>query len=203
MYRSGTPTPRERFLDQFESDGGDWLYRHREIGAAYRVTDAEKNAFVARFERGRRGFVWPAIIVYILVGGWLVIPPMLRDDIKEVPFSWIWLLWMFVAGCQWLDERIALGVPLKQLRHRAPVAPALSKEDRRRLALERLPLTVLVGTATITFVLLLYFAVERPPIGPINLILIVASIAALAWAIVQGIRKWHVNRSDYAASTLI
>src|SRR3569623_1192569 len=62
-----------------------------------------------------------------------------------------------------VDHLFGYRVPKHAFDGRAPVAPALSLIERRRLALERLPLTVVVGTATVTFVLLLYFAVERPP----------------------------------------
>jgi hypothetical protein len=59
---------------------------------------------------------------------------------------------------------------------------------------------VLVGTATVAFLLLLFFALERPQIGPIGLALIVASVAALVWAAIQGTRKWLLTRRDHAAN---
>lgn len=202
MYKASAYDPRlDRFLDQFEADGDDWLYRYKKTGAAYRVTEAEREAFLAAFDRQRRQLFW---IRLAIVGGLAIIglPSLWLGS--HSPFKDMNPFWgsLIIGVSLLVDHLFGYRVPEHAFDGRAPVAPALSLTERRRLALERLPLTVVVGTATVTFVLLLYFALERPPIGSVGLAVIIASVAALVWAIVQGMRKWQLERA-YAASNLI
>lgn len=198
MYRAGSTLPRERFLDQFEMDSGDWVYRHQETGPAYRVTDAEKDDFVAAFDRQQKRLGW--IVGAILLGFFLGLLVVTRSD-SWPPFWLAFYVALFVP--QLVIDHATFRAPARALEHRTPVAPALSRPERRRLTLERLPDTVLIGTTTITLFLLLYFALERPAIGPKGWAFIVACGVALVWAIVQGTRKWLLTRADYAANNLI
>jgi len=56
MYKPGYDSfGNDEFADQFEwGEGDDYLYRFRNIGAAYCVTPDERDAFVAAYARRRK-----------------------------------------------------------------------------------------------------------------------------------------------------
>jgi hypothetical protein len=204
MYRGRSATTDEQFLDQFEMDGSDWLFRYKMTGPAYRVTDREKDRLIAAYQRARRRYYWwlafMATICLMLIVGTLAVPqfePWLREIVPDSIMRYLsTILLTLTFGIQWTNEALAFRLPLKALAKRTPVAPAWSREDQQRFALDRLPLAIVVGTVTISFLVLLYFILERPSIGPISVALIVASVVALAWASVQGYRKWQFARAD-------
>lgn len=208
MDRSSTSdTPHDKFLDQFDWDGGDWLYRFKTTGAAYRVTDAEKDALVATFDRQQRWSFWlalPLLLAFVVWFLWSAPTAAPGSFLAEVRSFGPFFLGMLLGwGVRFAIDHFTFRAPLRALGQRTPVAPALPKKERRRLTLEQLPLTVLVGTATVSFLVLLFVALERPPMGPPGWTLVVASVAALAWVAIQGTRKYLLTRADYAANNLI
>ena len=207
MYRSSPSTsPHDKFLDQFDWDGGDWLYRHRMTGAAYRVTDAEKDAFVAAFGRRQRrlsGILFAiCLLVFIAVGIVPLFDTPLRRFYPTSPPLYLGQSLMLLAFVgSWIDESIEFGAPLKKLRLRTPVAPAWSREDRQRLALDRIPAEMLFGASVICAILLAIFLIAGGLNHVTGQIFILVFIAILLWAAVTGYRKWQFARADAAITS--
>jgi hypothetical protein len=202
MYRSSASgTPREKFLDQFEWDGGDWLYRFKMTGAAYRVTDAEKDAFVATFDRQQRWSFWiglPFLLAIVFGSIWVVN--------TATPGSFLAAIKPFVVGSgaalgvsfRSVIDHFAFRAPLRALAPRTPVAPGLSKMARRRLALDRIPPEPLFGAAIICALLLGIFLTEGGLTNRVGQVWIVLFVAFLLWVAIIGFRKWRLARADAA-----
>ena len=206
MYRSPflDPAPAQ-FIDQFEWDGGGYLYRHNRTGPLYRLTEEERDSMIVEVERRQR---WVTGFMFAIFVGW-GIALFLAPPFRHMPRTdWgLWangfnLLMIFVIRPIIGYLLISRGL-VRVLRYSTPIAPTMSKAERQRFAFDRMPLTVLVGVATAAFLLLLFFGLERPPIGPVGVALIVTSVAGLMWMAIQGTRKWMLVRADHMANSLI
>jgi len=128
---------RELFSDQFEPEGDDLLYRKGMKAAPIRVTRAERDGFVADFNRRIRYAMWglvPALIVMILV---LVLlgpdPDSAASDyflwgglaVVLAPFALV-VYWAWNAPARALDRRPMLGME----RTRGEVRAAMLKRTR-------------------------------------------------------------------------
>ena len=205
MYRSSPSTsPHDKFLDQFDWDGGDWLYRHRMTGAAYRVTDREKDAFVAAFDRQQRWLGWIGLAIFLPFMLWLIWATYfaaLGDSQKELRAIAMVSVWPLVFTSRFAIDHFTFRAPLRSLAQREPVAPGWSKEERRRLALGRIPAELLLGGLVVCPILLAVFFVEGGLTSVIGRFFIVVFIAILLWAAVTGYRKWQFARADAAITS--
>jgi hypothetical protein len=203
MYRSGPASPREQFLDQFEMDGRDWLYRHRMTGAAYRVTDVERDAFVAAFDRQQRWSFWfglPFLLAFVFVLIWASSAPAAGSFTAEVK--------PFVGGSgvllglamRFVIDHFTFRAPLPALAQRTPVAPSLSKMERRRLALDRIPPEPLFGGGIVCALLLGIFLTEGGLTSGFGRVMIALFSVFLLWVVTIGLRKWLLTRRDHAAN---
>lgn len=112
---------RELFSDQFEPEGDDLLYRKGMKAAPIRVTRAERDGFVADFNRRIRYAMWglmPAVIVMILALALLGPDP---DSAGSDYFLWgglavviapflLAIYWAWNAPARALDRRPMLGI---------------------------------------------------------------------------------------------
>ncbi|MEE4453059.1 hypothetical protein [Novosphingobium resinovorum] len=65
---------RQIFADQFASDAYGYTYRKGQKGAEFRISEAERDNFIATFNRRIRYTIWsiaPATISLILLLAWL------------------------------------------------------------------------------------------------------------------------------------
>ncbi len=194
-------SPHELFLDQFEDTGGtDWLYRYNAVGAAYRVTADEKDAFVAAYDRWQKRSIWIILPIYIGVCIFFFALPPFRDLHKTNPSLNALRtmgLYLLVIGMNIVNGRLAMRAPIHALTARTPVAPALSNTERRRVLLDRLPGSVVFGMGLLAAFVLLFLVLADPQWSdPLWLCLAGACVAACVWAAVQGTRKWAIARTS-------
>jgi len=126
--------------------------------------------------------------------------PLLRDLGKIPPWgasarNGVILLLTFAMSSGL--EALLFRAPLHALVGRAAVQPALSKSERRRVMLERLPGGLLFGLGLFgVFMLLVLLALKPTGRDPLWGLLVVYAAASVAWAIVQGTRKWMIARTS-------
>jgi len=202
MHRSSPSTsPHDKFLDQFEWDGGDWLYRYKMTGAAYRVTDAEKDRLVAVFDRQQTLWWWIGLpIVLAIAFGliWITATPAPGSFLAAIKPLVAGTAWMFGLALRFVVDRFTFRIPLRALANRKPVAPAWSKEERQRLALDRIASAPLFGGALVCAIVLTVFLVEGGLTSGTGQIIIVCLAASLLLAAFTGYRKWQLARADAA-----
>jgi hypothetical protein len=198
----------DRFLDQFDWDGGDWLYRHRMTGPAYRVADAEKDAFVAAFDRYEKRWTWIAWTVFAAIMLTLIFLPPVQMPSPGGIWKGIWsfagsLLLLAAFATRHIADRFAFRSPTRLLRQRVPVSPALSKAERRERALERVEGKHLFAGGILAALMLVLFFIFGWPATVVGWTMMLFVVGLVMWTAVQGTRKWLLSRRDYAASNLI
>lgn len=148
---------RARFEAQFAPAGRDWVWRRGGHGPALPVSAEDRDMLVADFARTTRWLAWGwvplAIVVFAAASLWRV-----PDWAAALPFALVWggpLLWAWHA-------------PRRLLEGRAPVAPALSGSDTRRMNLRSLPWSVLVMGGLVSVGLVARVGLGDQPWAPAN-----------------------------------
>lgn len=195
---SYSSTPRDRFVDQFEWDDDGWLYRWKSVGPGYRVKAEEMDRLVAAYDRGDKRAFWIVLPILLLV--WSVL--FFVSPFKEIGSSDAGLSGLRVAGVILFGPLIrrlvtfsGFRAPLRFLEHRIPVAPALSKAERRQIAAERIePGGVIFAAIIGGGVLLVLIAVSGWSTKSSALYFVGLGVLLLCWALVESIRKWVLPR---------
>ncbi len=128
MYKAMAPDQTQPFIDQFDWEGDDAIYRANRVGTAYRLSLDEYQSFLSAFENGSRRFFWAMVLVVLAAGaGFLVFAPGVTSRLGSVAgtvlFAAAWMV-------RWSGERWLLLAPARALRSRTPWAMALSGDDR-------------------------------------------------------------------------
>lgn len=183
-------TVRENFARQFTPDGDGYLYRQRQRGAAIRVTMAERDDFVAAFNRGVGRLFWGGLAGLIAaMAVFEVWPTLLPPDwqarhevivavVFGVAFLAIW--WRLTTA------------PDRLLERRARVAGPLDAAARRRVNFAGLSWGVLVFGAVVTLALI--GQTLREP-GPVQWAYVVGGAIGFGFFVALGAIKWRVMRS--------
>lgn len=180
---------REIFADQFEQDANGFRYRKGMKGAAYRVSEAERDEFVAKFNKRLRYSSWaiaPATIVLIVLLAWLI-----PDSDSELAKGAIWggvaaILIPFMAIYYW-----AWNAPARELQRRTPESAALTREEARSLAFSKITYGQL-GLAAVFGVGLVWMkSVDEDVFHGWGMIWLVSGVGLVELSVVQAIRKWR------------
>ncbi|CAN5452713.1 hypothetical protein BH10PSE1_BH10PSE1_07040 [soil metagenome] len=181
------------FARQFEQDGQGFLYRKDETGPAIRINAEEQADFISGYSRALKLAGW-AMLATIVLGGF-------ATGFYEGAFGAdrkIWgvtgmavLLLAFVLFTLW-----ARRAPDRALRYRVPVAPGLSKDERKRLAFAKISYGALaIGLLAVPF--MLWNAARAWDIlHGWGRLWIAGGAALFALIAVQAFRKWRFESKD-------
>ncbi|KQN40664.1 hypothetical protein ASG37_02450 [Sphingomonas sp. Leaf407] len=176
---------RSLFLDQFEVEGRDYLFRKNMKEPPIRVTAIERDAFAADFVRRVKHIVWALLVATVLL---CVVPVLIAPDTDEGIQKTV--IGIGVGGILTLclgAGYLAWAAPARALERRLVMGLPRSKAEMRRRALEEMTYGQLV-------------------LGLIGAALILISKGMDSWwtifagglvvtALVQAIRKWRFDRS--------
>jgi len=181
---------RENFARQFTPDKDGFVHRQRQRGAAMPVSAAERDDFVAAFDRGIGRLFWGVLAVVIAVMAAFQLWP----DI--LPPTWRpWHEAMVAAGaalsCGTIWWRLSTA-PDRVLERRAIVAAPLDAAARRRADFAGLPWTVL-SLGALLMAGLIAQTLSQP--GPTDWTYIAGGAVGLAFFALLGAIKWRVTRS--------
>ncbi|QDZ06525.1 hypothetical protein FPZ24_02765 [Sphingomonas panacisoli] len=183
-------TVRENFARQFVPDRDGYVYRRRQRGEAFRVTAAERDRFVADFDRGVGRLFWGGLVTLIAVMAvfeiWpTILPPdwQARHEVivavgASIAFLIIW--WRLSSA------------PDRALERRVPMAGALDAAARRRVNFAGLPWAVLIFGAVLTLGMIAQ-AFDQP--GPTDWTYVVGGAIGFAFFVLLGAIKWRITRS--------
>lgn len=189
-YVEPAPPPVGSFASQFDRDGDGWLYRRDLRGPAYRITDEERLAFTAAFERSR-----DRLLLVALVGGMLAVISAFAIQ----PGPWL-PPWTIGVVCGGLLISVLLGgflwfwrQPERTLAARRPDAPARSWMEASRIRLSRTSWGSILSRAVLVVLVggLNARHLRSEPWGEFWL----AALVVLALVVVSdAIRKWRLAR---------
>ncbi|MES2097130.1 MAG: hypothetical protein V4459_10260 [Pseudomonadota bacterium] len=179
---------RENFALQFTPDGLGYLYRRSGRGPAIRVMAEERDQMVAEFNRGLLALFWVFLFATILLllsfELWPdLLPPVLGSSQQGVVA--VLVLAGFMIGW-WRLTTIAE----RQVGHRTPVAPGLTRAEQHRFNLARLGWGVLAlgGATTLTLI-----AVTLRQPGPVEWGYIAGGIVGTLFFAALGWIKWRLR----------
>lgn len=182
---------RKTFVAQFAPEGAGFVYRRFQVGAAYRATAAERDAFVADFDRRqrRRKWVFIALLIAMMVGFVALVLLFARNatsDALTVGF----IAAVIAAGAVFAVSSMRdYTAPARALAERTPISDALSTEERRTVALSNLTWGKLATAAALMGMLIL----RGYPFGGWNKLWFVLAGAGFLMVAVQAFRKWQFD----------
>lgn len=181
---------RRAFAAQFEPNEGGYLYRHAGKGAPVQVTTAERDAFVATFDRRMR---WAARAILLgtiaLLGG-----VMIATAGGEMPDRWFYTLVAalslgMLAFYYWLR-----AAPARALARRPVLGNARSSSEIQQRLLTALSWQILAIGAGAAIVLIVVAISDEDRAAELRIPAIAFGVAMLALFAVQGARKWSDRR---------
>lgn len=181
---------RDNFARQFTPDGDGYVYRRRQRGEAFRVTAAERDAFVAAFDRGIGRLFWGGLAVVIaLIVVFEVWPTILPVRLHPWHETIVAIAAVILFLTIW---RRLSGAPDHALDRRVAIAGALDAAARRRVNFAELPWTVLI-TGAVLMMGLIARALDPP--GAIDRAYIVGGAIGFVFFVLLGVAKWRITRS--------
>lgn len=188
---------RELFSDQFEPDGAGFLYRKSMKGAAIRVTEGERDAFISAFNRRLRYAAWSIVpATLLLIGLLVVLVPDVDSPTAQVAMyvGLALILAPFLLAYYW-----AWNAPSRELERRPLASEARSRDEVRQLMFAKMTYGQL-GLAAAGGVLLVWKVSAKHDVfhGWGVLWLVFASLL-IAVAAIQACRKWLFERERGSA----
>ncbi len=174
---------RRTFQDQFSNDSHGFVYRKGQKGVPIRVSELERDDFIATFNKRIRYAAWsifPATVILILLLVWLL--PDIKSPIASVAI-WVGLgaiLGPFMAIFYW-----AWNAPARELQRRTPEGSGLTKDEARALAFSK----ITYGRLALAAVMGLGLVFRGG-----GLVWLVFGGILVALAAIQAIRKWLFNQ---------
>ena len=184
---------RQTFADQFATDPLGCVYRKGQKGPPFRVSELERDEFIAKFNKRIRYAIWsifPATVALILVLVWLT--PNSDSPVADLA---IWagigaILLPFMVIFYW-----AWNSPSHELRSRKPEGAALTKEEAHELAFSKITYGQLALAAAMGAGLVWKMSLERAVLHGWGLIWLIFGGGSIAVAALQAIRKFCFNMS--------
>ncbi|MFC0588180.1 hypothetical protein ACFFF7_02005 [Novosphingobium aquiterrae] len=182
---------RQLFVDQFTPDGNGYFYRKSYKGAQFRVSKAERDSFIADFNRRIRYSSWSTVaatIILVLLVVWLV-PD--SDSTAAKVAVWIGvgaILCPFLLFYYW-----AWNAPARELQHRMPAGAALTKIEARALAFSKITYGQLVLAAAFGVWLVWSQSLKTDVFHGLGLIWLAMGGGLILLSTVQAFRKWHFS----------
>lgn len=183
---------RQAFADQFSDGGQGLIYRKYQKGAPVRVSELERDRFIAAFKKRTRYAIWstfPATVGLILLLVWL--SPDSDSPTGQIAM-WagiVAIILPFIAIFLW-----AWGAPSRELARRIPEGPALSKEEALALAFSKISYGQLALAALIGVGLVCKMATKIDVFHGMGLIWLISGGTLVVFAGVQALRKWRLSQ---------
>lgn len=192
FYNSHFDRVRQLFADQFADASQGLVYRKGQKGVPIRLSEIERDEFVASFNKRIRYATWsliPATIGLILLLVWLV-PDMDSPAGQMAMWAGVTaILVPFMAVYYW-----AWNAPSRELERRTPAGAALTKEEARTLALSKVTYGQLMLAALMGVGLVWNKSTKTDLFDGWGVAWLVLGGALIALAGLQAIRKWRLGR---------
>jgi hypothetical protein len=183
---------RQMFTDQFEPNGGSFLYRKSMKGAPIRVSEAERDEFVTTFNRRLRYSMWsivPATVILIFLLVWLV-PD--TDSTAGHVAMWIGIAAViapFLGGYYW-----AWNAPARELERRPQEGAARSREEVRQLMFSKMTYGQLGFAALAGLALVWKVSADTDVFHGWGMLWLIFAGLLIVAAGIQAFRKWRYER---------
>jgi hypothetical protein len=182
----------ELFADQFEQEGDGFVYRKSLKGAAKRISTAERDDFILSFRRSYRRMFW-AWMAAIFCGIFAYIGWTVYDD-REMSELALYLGIAAFFAMFLFSHYYVWGAPARALERRAAIGRERTRQEVRRLMLEKMTWGQLGVAAGLTSILMLKVSAKgNLTVGWNRLWLVFAGLMVVMIGI-QAFRKWRFDK---------
>jgi hypothetical protein len=192
LFNSHFDGVKRFFADQFAADARDFIYRKHQKGAPIRVSELERDNFVAAFNRRvdyAGWFIFPATVGLILLLAWLT--PDVDSPSAQIAM-WVGvaaILVPFMAIYYW-----AWNAPSRELGRRTPEGAAMTKEEARELGFSNITYGRLILAALMGAGLIWRTSAETDIFHGWGTVWLILGIALIGLVGVQAFRKWRFGQ---------
>ena len=180
---------RQSFADQFEPDAQGFLYRKYMKGAPIRVSAAERDRYVATFNRYTRYASWGVIGGIMLLALFLAFYfAVAGGNVPDMAFylGLGAIVVAFMVGHFWV-----WNLPARELRGRGTAGEARSSAEVRRLFLEKTTYGQIATGAGVGVALFFRIQSSGNMLSGWNLFWAGAGVVLLILSAIQAFRKWR------------
>ena len=180
---------RKQFADQFEPDGDGFFYRRYGRDAAIRVTADEKQRFIATFNCHLKFAFWGMMVAIVALA--IICVTYAVETNTEISDRTIYIglgviTVAFIAANFW-----ARSLPTRELRYRATVGERRSRDEMRRLMIEKITYGQLAMVGLIGVYCLLRVNYHADLLSGFNAFWLIGGALDLVLALIQAFRKWR------------
>jgi hypothetical protein len=180
---------RQMFADQFEPDAQGFIYRKYMKGAPIQVNSAERDRYIATFNRYIKYASWGMFGGMLFLAVALAIYATARGiDLPDMAiYVGIGVIFVaFMAGYYW-----NWNLPARELRGRGPMGEARSRAEIKQLFLAKLTYGQIAAGASAGVVLLLKAHASGDMFSGWNILWTGMAAAIFILSAVQVFRKWR------------
>ena len=183
---------RQLFAEQFSSDSRGFIYRKRQTGAPIRISEKERDAFVATFNSRIRYIVWSIIAATI---GLIALMTWLTPDVDSTSGQvsvWAGLLAILIPSM--VVYHWAWNAPARELKRRTPEGLGLTKEEARALAFSKVTYRQLMLPGLMGVGLVWKNSAKTDVFHGWGIFWLILGAALVALSGLQAIRKWLLSQ---------
>ncbi len=180
------------FADQFIGDDRGPVFRRYQTGAPIRLSEKERDEFIATFAKRLRYALWSVSLATVTLIGliaWLI-PDSDSDAAKGAAWGGVVAIGLLFA----LFNHWAWSAPVRGLRGRAPEGHALPKEEVRALTFSNITYGQLGLAALIGLVLIWRASSEGDVFHGAGLIWLAFGVVTVILAGCRAFQKWRYDR---------
>lgn len=183
---------RQSFAEQFEPEGTNFLYRKSMKGAPILVTEAERDRFVADFNRRQRNAMRSIPIAIIALIALLV---FYTRNIDSSGYLGIWGGIGFMMTLTLIVTRWSWNAPARELKLRSPSGQARSRDEVRKLMFAKMTYRQLGVAAIGAVFMVLEVSAKNDVLHGWGRLWLVLAGGLIAVAGLQALRKWRHKRT--------
>ena len=191
----------DSFANQFKPEGGhSFLFRRNQKGAAFQVTQEERDTFVAGFERAIKRMQILTLLSCVIFAVPLAFARIKLGEAFETPVIFAYILLVMLpplALMYW-----AWDAPTRSLSGRAQKIQALTQDEARRLGFSKITYPRLAIGFCIGVGLVLVRTGGDVLHGSSPYYALFGGGLAL-FALIQTYRKWRFERADRSNSSIV
>lgn len=185
---------REKFADQFEADGLDYIYRKGMKAAPIKVSAAERSAFIEDFNRRLNLMIWGLMAAsLVLVVGFTVYTIKFDQEFSEAA---IYVGIAIIMSVYMASYFRAWNAPQRELARRPFIGNPRTRDEIRKRTLQKMTYRQLAVAPVAAVALLFKISVDHDINSGWNRLWLVFAGLVAAAAAVQAFRKWRFDSSS-------
>ena len=196
---SSYATLRRQFAAQFDDEDSRLVFRANGSGAAIPVSAAERDMFIADYDRFLSRWRW-TMILWLVPGLLIAVAILVALDVVDGPWLYGSIVAAIAPGLIYSirSSYRARTVPKQALAQRPAVSPALTRDVARRKGLRAIPWPTLALAPAYAAFLAWRYGVLASPLAPKHLFWTLLAGGMIVLSARQAVGKWRAEQLGMA-----